>query len=251
MSLVLRSDADGAATLTLNRPEKLNALSVPLFAELRAHVDAIAGEIDTVGLVILRGAGKCFSAGHDLSDIAEGEEHPYASSFQADTIERLANLPQPVISAVHGHCYTGALELALAGDLIVAAESAKFADTHARWALTPIWGMSQRLPRRVGVSKAREMMLTCRTYSGVEAAAMGLANICVPDASFDSELRALAATILANSWFSHRANKRLLSETDGLPLGAGLAHEVYRNPGVGPDMRERIAAFNNKSARRA
>jgi enoyl-CoA hydratase/carnithine racemase len=154
-----------------------------------------------------------------------------------------------VISAVHGHCYTGALELALAGDLIVAAASAKFADTHARWALTPIWGMSQRLPRRVGVAKAREMMLTCRTYSGTEAAAMGLANICFPDDAFDSELRALAKSILANSWFSHRANKRLLIETDGLPLGAGLSYEVYKNPGVGPDMRERINAFANKSAK--
>jgi enoyl-CoA hydratase len=248
--LVLREDQEGLATLTLNRPEKLNSLNVDMFVELRDHVDRIANETERVGLVVVRGAGKCFSAGHDLADIAKGERPPKAN-FQSDTIERLANLPQPVISAVHGHCYTGALELALAGDLIVASESAKFADTHARWALTPIWGMSQRLPRRVGPAKAREMMLTCRTYSGAEAAAMGLANLCFPDASFDAEIRALAATILANSWFSHRANKRLLIETDGLPLGAGLSHEVYRNPGVGPDMRERIAAFNNKSARRA
>jgi 1,4-dihydroxy-2-naphthoyl-CoA synthase len=80
---------------------------------------------------------------------------------------------------------------------------------------------------------------------------MGLANICVPDDSFDKELRALADTILANSWFSHRANKRLLIDTDGLSLRHGLSHEVYRNYGVGPDMQERIAAFNNKSARRA
>ena len=185
--LVLREDRDGLATLTLNRPEKLNSLNVEMFVELRAHVDQIARETDRIGLVVVRGAGKCFSAGHDLADIAKGERPP-KPNFQSETIERLADLPQPVISAVHGHCYTGALELALAGDLIVAAESAKFADTHARWALTPIWGMSQRLPRRVGPSKAREMMLTCRTYSGVEAAAMGLANICVPDDSFDKEL---------------------------------------------------------------
>jgi enoyl-CoA hydratase len=224
--LVLREDRDGLATLTLNRPEKLNSLNVEMFIELRAHVDQIARETDRIGLVVVRGSGKCFSAGHDLADIAKGERPP-KPNFQSETIERLADLPQPVISAVHGHCYTGALELALAGDLIVAAESAKFADTHARWALTPIWGMSQRLPRRVGPSKAREMMLTCRTYSGVEAAAMGLANICVPDDSFDTELRALADTILANSWFSHRANKRLLIETDGLaarrrPVARGI-----------------------------
>jgi len=137
--LVLREDQDGLTTLTLNRPEKLNSLNVEMFVELRDHVDRIANETDRVGLVVVRGAGKCFSAGHDLADIAKGERPP-KPNFQSDTVERLANLPQPVISAVHGHCYTGALELALAGDLIVASESAKFADTHARWALTPIWG---------------------------------------------------------------------------------------------------------------
>jgi enoyl-CoA hydratase len=219
-----------------------------MFIELRSHVDRIANETDRVGAVVVRGAGKCFSAGHDLNDIAAGERPP-KPNFQADTIEALANLPQPVISAVHGHCYTGALELALAGDIIFAAESAKFADTHARWALVPAWGMSQRLPRRIGTVKAREMMFTCRTYPGAEALAMGLANYCVPDDKFETELRAFVDTILANSWHSHRANKRLLIETDALPLPAGLAHEVYRSRGVGPDMKERIARFTSKSRR--
>jgi len=248
--LVLREDKNGLTTLVLNRPDKLNALNVEMFVELREHIERISAETDRVGLVIVRGAGKCFSAGHDLGDIAKGERPP-RPHFQSETIERLANLPQPVISAVHGHCYTGALELALAGDLIIAAESAKFADTHARWALTPAWGMSQRLPRRVGPYKAREMMFTCRTYSGAEAVQMGLANICVPDERFDAELASIADTILANSWFSHRANKKLLVDTEGLPLAAGLAHEIYRSPGVGPDMRERIAAFTGKKSSRA
>jgi len=247
-ALVLREDREGLATLTLNRPEKLNALTVALFAELRAHVERIATQTEEVGLVIVRGAGKCFSAGHDLADISHGERPP-KPSFQADTIELLANLPQPVISAVHGHCYTGALELALAGDLIVAAASARFADTHARWALTPVWGMSQRLPRRVGVAKAREMMLTARTYTGEEAQAIGLANLCVPDDRFDAELERLARGILANSWFSHRANKRLLADTEGMPLRAGLSHEIHRTEGRGPDMQQRIAAFMNKSSK--
>jgi enoyl-CoA hydratase/carnithine racemase len=244
-SLVVREDTDGLATLTLNRPEKLNALNVELFAALDAHVTQLEQDTETIGVVIVRGAGRCFSAGHDLSDIAAGE-HPPRPNFQAGIIERLANLPQPVISAVHGHCYTGALELALAGDIIFAAESAKFADTHAKWALTPVWGLSQRLPRRVGTYKAREMMFTCRTYPGVEAAAMGLANVCVADAVFDAELEAFARGILANSWFSHRANKRLLTQTDGLPLDVGLAHEVFRGEGRGPDMQERIAGFGAK-----
>lgn len=247
-ALVLRNDKDGCAVLTLNRPDKLNSLNVALFAELDAHVDAIAGETDRIGLVMLRGAGKCFSAGHDLNDISAGEKPP-RPHFQASIIEKLANLPQPVITAVHGHCYTGALELALAGDLLVCSESAKFADTHARWALTPVWGMSQRLPRRVGLPKAREMMFTCRTYTGREAEAMNLANICVPDTDFDAELEKLAKMILANSWFSHRANKALLMDTDGLPLAAGLSYEIARSHGRGPDMADRIAAFQNKTAK--
>jgi enoyl-CoA hydratase/carnithine racemase len=219
-----------------------------MFQQLREHVLQLAGETDRIGLVLLRGAGKCFSAGHDLADIAHGE-HPPEPHFQANTIELLAELPQPVITAVHGHCYTGALELALAGDMIVAAASAKFADTHARWALTPVWGMSQRLPRRVGLAKAQEMTCTARTYSGAEAQAMGLVNWCVPDEAFDGELDTFTKSILANSWFSLRANKRLYRETDGLPLRAGLSHEIARTEGRGPDMDARIASFMNKTSK--
>lgn len=245
--LVLREDRDGAVTLTLNRPDKLNALNVELFKALDDHVAAIETD-PSVRLVILRGAGKCFSAGHDLGDIAAGEKLP-RPNFQASVIERLADLPLPVITAVHGHCYTGALELALAGDIIFASEAAKFGDTHAKWALTPVWGLSQRLPRRVGTYKAREMMFTCRTYGGREAQAIGLANICVANEDYETGLVALADSILANSSFSHAANKKLLMDTDGLPQSVGLAHEVFRGEGRGPDMEERIAAFQNKTAK--
>ena len=246
--LVQRQDHDGLAILTLNRPDKLNALTVAMFAELQAHVASIATQTDSIGLVLLRGAGKCFSAGHDLADIAQGERPP-KPSFQADVIEQLAELPQPVVCAVHGHCYTGALELALAGDLIVAAESAKFADTHARWALTPVWGMSQRLPRRVGMAKAQEMTYTARTYTGMQAQAMGLVNWCCADAQFGADIDKLTRSVLANSWFSLRANKRLYRETEGLSLRAGLSHEIHRTEGRGPDMAERIAAFTNKTSK--
>jgi hypothetical protein len=78
---------------------------------------------------------------------------------------------------------------------------------------------------------------------------MCLANICMPDADFDAELEKLTKTILANSWFSHRANKTLLMDTDGLPLAAGLSHEIARSRGRGPDMANRIAAFQNKTAK--
>jgi enoyl-CoA hydratase/carnithine racemase len=246
--LVLKERRGTAVHLVLNRPDKLNSLNVPVFEALDAHVRALAHDPEGAAVVVLRGAGRCFSAGHDLGDIATGEKLPEAN-YQAKVIERLANLPLPVITAVHGHCYTGALELALSGDLILAAESAKFADTHAKWALTPVWGLSQRLPRRVGVNKAKEMMFTCRTYSGREAEAMGLANACVADDGFEAAIDALAAEISANSSFSHAANKRLIDQTDGLPLGAGLAHEIYRGEGVGPDMQARIAAFAQRKGR--
>lgn len=243
--LVVRNDRDGVAWLTINRPDKLNALNVPVFEELEAHIKTIARQTDAVGAIVLRGAGKCFSAGHDLGDIAVGEKLP-RPNFQAHVIEALSNLPQPVITAVHSHCYTGALELALGGDILIASANAKFADTHAKWALTPVWGMSQRLPRRVGKHKALEMMFTARTYLADEAVAMGLANMVFPDDSFEADVTAFCAEILANSWFSLRANKTLVLSSDGMGLEEGLAHEIYTSQGVGPDMADRIGGFGKK-----
>ncbi len=243
--LVLRENRGGVAYLTLNRADKLNALNVALFKELQAHVEAIAGQQDEIGCVVLHGAGKCFSAGHDLKDIGAGEKLP-GPNYQSHVIEALANLPQPVVNAVHSHCYTGALELALAGDLIVACENAKFADTHAKWALTPVWGMSQRLPRRIGKSKAMEMMLTARTYDAAEAERMGLANMVFAEEGFLDAVAGFCENMLENSWFSLRANKKLLHDTDGLGLGDGLAHEIYYNAGRGPDMDERVGSFGKR-----
>jgi len=242
-TLVLREDHDGMALLTLNRPEKLNALSKELIERLEEHVDAIARETKSIGLVILRGAGGNFSSGHDMSEVlaqvkAHAKPHHYV-----EVIDKVANLPQPVISAVQGHCSTGALELALAADLIVAAESAQFCDAYARWGLTPIWGLSLRLPHRIGTAKASEMMLTCRTYSGREAQAMHLANYCYPDARFEAELAALSADILANSWYSNQVNKRALLESDGLTLHDAHGLGLFKNEGLAPDALQRVTKF--------
>lgn len=246
-ALVVREDRGGAAYLTLNRPDKLNALNNAMFVELDAHVAAIAEAHESIGCVVVRGAGKCFSAGHDLEDIASGDA-AHDVGFQSQLLERLANLPQAVIAAVHGHCYTGALEVALASDFIVAAESARFADTHAKWALTPVWGMSQRLPRRTGEARAREMMFTGRSVPGREAVDIGLAIACHPDDDFVSAIEALVAQVLANSRFSIAAYKRLLAETDAVPLHLGLAHEVRNSAGVGPDMAARLGGFASRKA---
>jgi enoyl-CoA hydratase/carnithine racemase len=244
MTLVERVDKAGWTQLTLNRPDKLNALTVAMFKELRAHVQDLADD-DSTSCVVLRGAGRCFSAGHDLADIATGETVP-SRGWHSETLRMLERLPMPVIAAVHGHCYTGALEVALAADFIIAADDARFGDTHARWALTPVWGMSQRLPRRVGVATAKRLMFTADMIDAAEAVRIGLAEYAVPAAHFDGDIAALAARITANSAFSHAANKRLLDATEGRPLDAGLAWEVAESEGRGPDAAERIAAFTKK-----
>ncbi|HEX4597807.1 MAG TPA: enoyl-CoA hydratase/isomerase family protein [Burkholderiaceae bacterium] len=249
-SLVLRSDSHGAATLTLNRPEKLNALAKDVFEALEEHVDALVHETKTVGLVILRGAGGNFSSGYDMTEVETYVKARAKPHFHSEVIEKVAKLPQPVISAVQGYCSTGALELALAADLIVASESAQFSDVYARWGLTPIWGLSLRLPHRVGTAKATEMMLTCRNYSGAEAYRMQLANLCFPDERFEEELSALCADILANSWYANRVNKHALIESDELPLQDAHALELFKNEGVAPDAAKRVAKFFSGKAKR-
>ncbi len=241
-ALVLREDTGGIATLTLNRPEALNALSPSMFVELRAHIDSIAAVPDEVGCVILRGAGRSFSAGNDIKAIQSGDRAPSAH-FQADTIDALQALPQPVIAAVQGHCYTGALELALGCDFIVAGESARFADTHGKWSMTPTWGMSQRLPRRIGAARAKQMMFTGTPVSGRDAVALGLANVCVADDELEATVQALAAAIVGNSWHTVRADKQLVNEGQEYSLSEGLAYERRTSPGAGPEMAERLMAF--------
>jgi enoyl-CoA hydratase/carnithine racemase len=242
-NLVRRDNSGGAATLTLNRPDKFNALTKEVFESLEAHVDAIARETKTIGLVILRGAGANFSAGYDMSEVLEHVKARAKPHFHSEVIQKIANLPQPVISAVQGYCSTGALELALAADLIVAAESAKFSDVYAQWGLTPVWGLSLRLPHRIGTAKASEMMFTCRSYNGRQAESMHLANFCFPDERFDAELAALSADILANSWYANQVNKRALIETDGLSLHDAHALELFKNEGLAPDAARRVAKF--------
>jgi enoyl-CoA hydratase len=238
---LLRELKDGLLTLTLNRPDKLNALSFESFKGLAAAVDFASTNKDKVGCVLLRGAGRSFCAGNDLGDLGGVFNDGDNSKFRSDTVERLASLPMPVIAIVQGHCLTGGLELALAADIIIAGESAKFGDTHGKWDLVPVWGLSQRLPRRIGRAKALEMSFSARHYSGKQAVEMGLANFCVPDSELDATAAAFVNDVLDNSWRSSRAIKKLIDETDGMALKAGLAHEVHRSEGRGPETAERLA----------
>lgn len=237
--LVLRVDEGGVATLTLNRPDKLNALTPSSFVALRAHLDAIAQD-ESVRCVVLRGAGRSFCAGHDLQSIASGEGG-LGHHFESETVDALEALPQPTIARLHGHCFTGGLELALACDILVAAESTKLGDTHGQWGLVPIWGMSVRLPERVGRSTAKELMFTSRRIDGATAAQIGLVDRVVPDDALDTTVAELSAEIVRNSAGTNRIVKQLIGAHADMTRTEALVNERALPFGFPDDMRERMA----------
>lgn len=163
-------------------------------------------------------------------------------------IERLARLPQPVIAAVHGVCFTGALELALACDFIVADGSTRFADTHGQWGLVAAWGLSQRLPRRIGAAAAKRLMMSACTIDAAQAQAqaIGLIDLLAAEGGLDELVADFSAQLMANSRHINFAVKRLMRETDGMPLAEALAHERAHHPGSAPDHLERLARFGGK-----
>lgn len=238
-----REDVDGLAILTLSRPEKLNALDTQTFEELDAHLAVLAGQTAEVGCVLIRGEGRAFCAGADLGSFGTA---PVDRRFKPGVIERLSCLPQPTIAAVHGVCFTGGLELALACDFIVADATARFADTHGKWGFVGEWGMIQRLPRKIGTSAAKRMMLTGATVEAAEAERLGLVDVMAGEEGLGAAAEAFARTILGQSWHTNLATKRLLRETDGMRLADALAHESYRSPGFAPDHQERLARFKAK-----
>lgn len=224
MTVLLESLSDGIATLTLNRPERLNALNAALRAALAAalrRADADPG----VKTVVLTGAGRAFCAGLDLTELAATEADVSAQVAQTDFGAILAAMQTPVIAAVNGACVTGGFEIALACDMILAAESAFFCDTHVKVGLLPGWGLSQRLPRLIGPYRAKELSLTARRLPATEAAAWGLVNRMVPDADLMPEALALARDIARWPDDSVRAVKGLIDSGYALPLAEALEHE--------------------------
>lgn len=238
--LVLRTDRDGVATLTLNRPDKLNALNPAVFIALRNHIEDIGAD-DAVRCVVLTGAGRAFCAGHDLDAIATGERAP-SRHFEPETIDAFEALPQPTVARIHGHCFTGGLELALACDLLIAADSTKIGDTHGQWGLVPVWGMSVRLPERVGRSTAKELMFTSRRITGADAAAIGLVDRSVPDDELDATIDELTTEILRNSRGTNRIVKHLLADRAERTRTEALLHERELPHGRPDDMADRMRA---------
>ncbi len=240
-------DQDGEiATLRFNRPDAMNALTPDMLVQA-ADAMAALGADPTVRVIVITGAGRAFSAGVDLKalgavELVDGMVGDILDLPARRLIELIVSAPQPVIASVNGHCYTGALEIALACDLLLIADEATVGDTHAKWGLRPTWGMSQRLPRRVGWQRARELSYTARSLRGAEAAALGLALCSVPRAELDERVAMLCRDICANSAQSIAAYKDLYRHTETVPLAQGLAVE-FENRYPISDSMQRLAAF--------
>lgn len=237
---------DAVATVTLNRPEALNAITPAMLAELISALEALAAD-GSVRVVVLTGAGRAFSAGVDLKALGErsldgGSVGDILDVPARRAIELLTTMPKVVVAKVNGFCFTGALELALACDLIVVAEAAKLGDTHAKFGLRPTWGMSQRLIRLVGAARARELSYTARTFTGAEAAAWGLAVRTVPAPELDGAVDELVAALLANSGDSQAAYKDLYRAALDHGLASGLAYEASTSYEIA-DTEQRVAGF--------
>ena len=242
---VVVSRSGAVVTITLNRPEALNALTDEM---LRSLGDAIEEAADSdAAVVVLTGAGRAFSAGVDLKALGQRSLDGGKVGDILDVPARrvttlLTTIPKIVIAKVNGFCFTGALELVLACDLAVAAEGAKFGDTHAKFGLRPTWGMSQRLGAAVGVTRARALSYTAQTFTGSEAAAWGLVAQAVPADQLDATVDALVAAIAANSAGSLAAYKDLYREALERGLADGLAYEAATDYAIA-DTEPRIASF--------
>ncbi len=195
--VLLIDTTERVRTLTLNRPQSRNALSSALrkqfFAALR---DAEAD--DAVDVVILTGADPVFCAGLDLKELGDSADLP-------DISPKWPPMTKPVIGAVNGAAVTGGLELALYCDILIASEQARFADTHARVGLLPTWGLSVRLPQKVGVGMARRMSLTGDYLSAIDALRAGLVTEVVPHDELLATARRVAASIVGNNQKAVRA----------------------------------------------
>lgn len=246
---ILYTEHEGVATITFNRPDALNALTLDMITGAREGVDRAIASDDVVAIV-LTGTGRAFSAGLDLVDLQSrntdgGDVGDIVNKPAHALIDAIRHSSKPVIAKVNGFCFTGALELALACDLVWCANEAKFGDTHAKWGLRPTWGMSARLPHAVGIRKAKEISFTADTFTGEQAVEWGLANRSVPLEELDDSVKELTDKLLVNSPGSLAAYKLLYntggtrSEVDALTYEDELEFDI-------PDSAVRLAQFTKK-----
>ena len=246
---LLTNLADGVLTITLNRPDALNALRPEMLTGIEDLITAAQDEND-VSVIVLTGAGRAFSAGVDLKvlqgidpqagKIGDVFDEPAAKAWQAIRDSRC-----PVIAKVHGACFTGALEMALHCDFVFTTVETKFGDTHAKFGLRPTWGMSQTLAQAVGGRCAKEMSLTARTVRGDEAERLGIANAALVDVqALDALVAERTRQIVANSGAAVAAFKDLYRiSQQGLGLEGALAEELAQEYPAIHDTNERLAGF--------
>lgn len=237
----------GLATLTLNRPAALNALSRELAARLLSVARDLAARPD-LRVVVLRGAGeRAFCTGADLKEratLTPGEKGEHTATIAA-AADALAALPAPTIAAIHGHALAGGLELALACDIRYAADTASLGLTEVTIGIFPGAGGPVRLSRLIGPGKARELIFSGRRIDAAEALRCGLVEQVVPAAGLDVAVQELAGRIRDAAPLAVRAVKQVFDQTAGLPLPAALAFaEALRRPLDGTrDYAEGLAAF--------
>ncbi|MFM9083049.1 MAG: enoyl-CoA hydratase/isomerase family protein [Actinomycetota bacterium] len=213
---------DGTAVLTLNSP-KVNALSTALLAELGAHVEALTR--DPVGAVVVWGGERIFAAGADISEFAGVAEARTIGAAFHGTLDAVAAIPSFVIAAVSGYALGGGCELALACDYRIASDKAVFGQPEILLGIIPGGGGTQRLPRTVGASRAKEMMLTGRQVRAEEALAIGLADEVVAHAELFDRATALAAEIARGPRLAQQITKRVVDAGLSTDLASGLALE--------------------------
>lgn len=212
--ILLIETSDRVRTITLNRPDSRNALSSALRKQFFAALSDAESD-DGVDVVIFTGADPVFCAGLDLKELGNTTELP-------DISPKWPPMSKPVIGAINGAAVTGGLELALYCDILIASERARFADTHARVGLLPTWGLSVRLPQKVGIGMARRMSLTGDYMSAEDALRAGLVTQVVPHDELLPTARAVAASIVGNNQKAVRALLDSYHRIDAEQTSAGL-----------------------------
>jgi len=244
---------NGIAILTLNRPEKLNSFTQAMHLEVRAALDSLQQD-RTVRVLVLTGAGRGFCAGQDLSDraVAPGDKPvdlgDSVEQFYAPLVLTLRNLPMPVICAVNGVAAGAGANLALACDIVIAAQSASFVEAFCRLGLIPDTGGTWHLPRLIGMARATGLAMLGEKLSAEKAEQWGLIWRCVPDADLMQETMAMATHFATAPTKGLAFTKKALqaSYANTLPQQLQLEGAMMRELGNSHDYREGVAAFIGK-----
>ncbi|WP_221793926.1 enoyl-CoA hydratase [Aquisediminimonas sediminicola] len=224
--LDIQRPREGLAILTLNRPNAMNALSLNLRRQLTGAIRAL--DLDgSTSVIILTGAGKAFCAGLDLKEMSS-DTSALASDATDNPISAIHQFSGIVIGAINGAAITGGFELALACDILIASEAAKFADTHIRVGAMPGWELSQRLSRTIGIYRAKHLAMTGKYISAMQAEAWGIVSEVVAAEDLLSSALAIADTMLAMPAASLKSYKRLIDDGYAVTLAEGLEIERQR-----------------------